>query len=114
MPGGRSSQQLRLSLGVRWVATAREVTVGSRGWHAHRHRLAFVEGRADVEQFDQADRSRWMFALGSAGADGNDHAYSVRSADTAAAEYFAKWQHEPRGNPWGPHKSLRLRMLRSP
>lgn len=78
-----------------------EVTYGTNGWHPHLHVLVLCEQRKDgiVERLERL-RDYWAHAVCKAGLGQiNNHGFDVRNGDYAA-EYIAKYGHEPAVFTW--------------
>ncbi|RTL58080.1 MAG: hypothetical protein EKK46_00905 [Rhodocyclaceae bacterium] len=78
-----------------------EVTFGANGWHPHLHVLVLCEKRRDdlVDRLETL-RGQWSRAVMKSGLGKiNDHGFDVRNGDYAA-EYIAKYGHEPAVFAW--------------
>lgn len=78
-----------------------EVTFGANGWHPHLHVLVVCEKRrAGLMEKLETLRDRWSRAVMKSGLGQiNEHGFDVRNGDYAA-EYIAKYGHEPAVFAW--------------
>lgn len=103
---GREFQRIRDEFG--WVGSVRtlEVTHGDNGWHPHIHELVFLELPAGVDPAPGLRSwvtDRWLRVLAKQGFDASwAYGVDVKTANSAIAEYVAKYGHEPLyDRPWG-------------
>ena len=78
-----------------------EVTFGANGWHPHIHVLVLCEKRTPgiVDRLERL-RDHWAHAVAKSGLGQiNEHGFDVRNGDYAA-EYIAKYGHEPAVFTW--------------
>lgn len=87
-----------------------ETTYGRNGWHPHRHVLFILEGEFNsgpVSQLSDILKERWLEKLGELGYDATwEHGLDVRTADSAIADYIAKFGHEPLEKHWAVEHEL--------
>lgn len=94
---GRWWSDLRGSYGIVGQVRALECTYGSNGWHPHMHVLLFFEREVPIIPFTDDMKSRWSFAVSSAGGVANyANGCDVRFTDAEIAEYVAKWGKDPK------------------
>jgi len=84
-----------------------EVTVGQNGWHPHLHMLVLCEKKSpDILPQLERLRDYWANFVRKVGlGEINEHGFDVRNGDYAA-EYVAKYGHEPEAFTWGASHEL--------
>lgn len=84
-----------------------EVTVGQNGWHPHLHMLVLCEKKTDdILPHLERLRDYWANFVRKVGlGEINEHGFDVRNGDYAA-EYVAKYGHEPETFTWGASHEL--------
>lgn len=102
---GRWYNDLAAELGIKGKVKAWEATFGKNGWHPHLHVLMFLELELHgkfLDEFKSRLTERWLAKLAALGFDATwEHGLSVDTADSAIAEYIAKYGREPVDKDWG-------------
>lgn len=102
---GKAWQTIKHEYGVQGGIKALEVTYGENGWHPHVHELMFLDvpkDRLNVPALQNWLADRWLAMLARHGMSASYvHGLDVRTADSAIADYIAKWGKEPREQSWG-------------
>lgn len=107
--GYSGMEYFRREFGYVGHVSALEVTYGmANGWHPHGHKLVLLPAEVDGRAYAAVARSRWLKILRRQGLDGNEHAYRFDVTNGGAADYVAKWGHEPSSDyaPWGPESEM--------
>ena len=121
LTSGRWWQEFKKKWDIVGSVSNIEITWGQKnGWHPHKHVLYFFRsnlGPAEIEKIRQEISNRYLELLGKLGGSGLDHiAVLVNDAQTEKqkfAEYVAKWDKEPKKNPWGIEDELTKSLVKS-
>lgn len=94
-----------------------ETTYGRNGWHPHRHILFFLDGEyspAQIYHLAELLKERWIEKIQALGHDASwEHGLDVRTADSAIADYIAKFGHEPLQKHWAVEHELTKGVFKS-
>jgi hypothetical protein len=99
---GSSAQKIRKQFNILGTVSAQEVTWSKlNGWHPHCHELVFFATDVDIAEYEKNASEQWQKAVDWAGLEINEHGFRVIPASSAAADYVAKYGHEPLEQTWG-------------
>ena len=91
LKSGRFWNSIKERYGIVGAVSALEVTIGSNGWHPHKHSLFFCSKEVDASQLEHELSQKWQSILSKKERYASAlHGLSVKSADKAAAEYISK------------------------
>jgi len=121
LTSGRWWENFRKKWGYIGSVSNIEITWGEKnGWHPHKHVLYFFRsnlGPKEIEKIRLEITNRYLELLKKLGGSGLDHiAVLVNDAQTEKqkfAEYVAKWDKEPKNNPWGIEAELTKYLVKS-
>lgn len=107
---GRGWQGIKHEYSVLGGIKALEITYGKNGWHPHVHELMFLDvpsEKVNVYALQKWLADRWLEILQKHGMSASyEHGIDVRTADSAIADYIAKWGRQPREMAWGAEHEL--------
>ncbi len=109
---GRWYQDIKEDWGIAGKISSWETTIGENGWHPHRHVLFFCSREltaSQVAHFSELLKERWIEKAKCLGFTASyEHGMDIKTADSAIADYIAKFGREPLEKKWSAEHEIAM------